>query len=166
MIRTASLITIGITLFGFAAAPAFAESRTNVSVTSDTGSNTVCVNGECTTTSGENNGESTVCVNGKCFDSKNGDVNYQSEDGNTKVTINSNSSVNVTQNGEKTIDIANDVKPTIEQEVKAAKEELEGKKKEAEEKINEVTGFDLMKFLQAEFESLKKLFTLEFLFGK
>jgi hypothetical protein len=61
--------------------------KSNVSVKTSTGENTICVNGKCTTTSNENQGKSTVCVNGKCYTSEDGDINVKSIDGNTTVNI-------------------------------------------------------------------------------
>lgn len=177
MIRPASLITLSISalfLAVFLAPVSFAtESRTTVNVDNNTGGNTVCVNGKCTTTT--SNGKSEVCVNGKCFTGDDGDVNYQSEDGNTKVNItNNNSSVNVRQDSDSTIDdkvLAEKGKPTITptvfKDVQGAKDELNKKKEEVKEKIAEAKKeFDFMKFFQDELASIKKLFSFEFLFGK
>ena len=65
-------------------------SLTNVDVQTNTGNNTICVNGKCTT-SGGSTGASHVCINGKCYDSDSGNLNVQSDDGHAKVTINNNS---------------------------------------------------------------------------
>jgi hypothetical protein len=61
------------------------DSQNDVSVQSNTGGNTICQNGNCTTTSG-GNGQSTVCINGNCTTST-GDVDMQSDNGNTQVHI-------------------------------------------------------------------------------
>lgn len=61
--------------------------KSNVSVKTNTGENTICVNGKCTTTSNDNQGKSTVCVNGKCYTSEDGNINVKSIDGNTTVNI-------------------------------------------------------------------------------
>jgi hypothetical protein len=62
--------------------------KTDVSVTSNTGNNTICQNGKCTTTN--NNGESktTVCIEGKC-ETTDGNVDIQ--EGNTKIKVTTNS---------------------------------------------------------------------------
>lgn len=166
-----NIVLLTLTVAAFPAM-AFAESRTNINVENNTGGNTVCVNGKCTTSEGS--GESTVCVNGKCWDSTNGDVQYKSEDGNTNVNITSNSkSVTVQQNNNESsktnIDVtndANDIAPTIKQQVQGAKDNLQAKKDEAEKKIDEATkGFDIMTFIKTEFEEVKSFFNLEFIFG-
>jgi hypothetical protein len=41
-----------------------ANSQSDVNVQTNTGDNTICQNGNCTTTSG-GNGQSTVCINGQ-----------------------------------------------------------------------------------------------------
>lgn len=61
------------------------NAKSNVSVKSNTGENTVCINGECTTSSDEGESKSTVCVNGKCYTSDDGDLDV--EEGNSKVHI-------------------------------------------------------------------------------
>jgi hypothetical protein len=94
-----------ITIFAIALLPqaAFADSSTSVDISnngdgshnevnvqSNTGGNTICQNGNCTTTSG-GNGQSTVCINGNC-QSSNGNIDMQSDDGNDQVHINNDTS--------------------------------------------------------------------------
>ncbi len=67
--------------------------KTNVNVQTNTGQNTICQNGECTTST-PTNGVSKVCVNGECHTSTDGNFNYKSADGNTKININNSSSTN------------------------------------------------------------------------
>lgn len=66
------------------------NSQSDVSVQTNTGGNTICQNGNCTTTSG-GNGQSTVCINGQCQTSS-GNIDMQSNKGNSKVHITNNSS--------------------------------------------------------------------------
>lgn len=74
-----------------------ANSQSHVSVNSNTGDNTICQNGNCTTTS-NGNGQSTVCINGQCQTST-GDINVTSNNGNDQVQITNNggSQTQVTQ---------------------------------------------------------------------
>ncbi len=69
-------------------------SHNEVNVESNTGGNTICQNGHCTTTSG-GNGKSTVCINGNCQTSD-GDIDMQSDDGHNQVHISNDDSVTVT----------------------------------------------------------------------
>jgi hypothetical protein len=61
----------------------------NVSVSNNSGSNTVCQNGNCTTSSNNQNQQSTVCINGSCQTST-GNVNITQNQGNTHVSIQNN----------------------------------------------------------------------------
>jgi hypothetical protein len=177
MLRTASYITLGISaLFLAANVPSVSANssvsvsnngedvKTNVHVQTNTGGNTICQNGKCTTTSSSNNGKSTVCVNGVCNTSEDGDVNYQSENGNTKVNIQTNGEANgdqgvVTKKGVPTIT------PTlfkdVNQEVKGAKTKAEDIKKQVKEKVEKEKekGFNLLNFLEAEIEGIKNIFS-------
>jgi hypothetical protein len=177
MLRTASYITLGISALVFAVnvSPVSAATantsvsvsnngegaKTNVHVETNTGGNTICQNGKCTTTS--SNGKSTVCVNGVCNTNEDGDVNYQSENGNTKVNIQTNGEENgdqgvVTKKGVPTIT------PTVfkdTKEVKGAKTKAEDIKKQVKAKIEKEKekGFNLLNFLEAEFEGIKNIFS-------
>ena len=164
MIHAAAFFTLTLaTLFLMSISPVAAE--TTVNVNSNTGGNTVCQNGKCTTTEGTS--KSKVCVNDQCWDSENENVDYESPDGNTKVKITNNSDAKVEQESEQNTnttvtvtDGAKKIEPTIKQEVKAAKDE-------AKKKIEEMTKeFDIMEFINAQLEEIKGLFTLDFLFGK
>lgn len=177
MNRTAFLSLCSLSALFLAAfvSPVLAESRTTVNVQSNTGENTVCVNGTCTTSS-EGTSNSKVCVNGQCWDSTDGDVNYKSQDGNTNVNISNNTkSVEVQQNGDEGV-VVKKGQPTItptlfknevKKEVQGVKDELDAKKQEAEKKIEEAKKeFNILSFIQTELEEIKKFFTLEFIFGK
>jgi len=100
----ASIYTL-ITIFAIALLPqaAFADSSTSVDISnngggshnevnvqSNTGGNTICQNGNCTTTSG-GNGQSTVCINGNCQTS-NGNIDMQSDNGHDQVHISNDAS--------------------------------------------------------------------------
>jgi hypothetical protein len=62
------------------------NANTNVSVNQQGSSqSTTCVNGKCTSTG--STGKTEVCTNGDCK-SYDGDVNYQSDDGTTKINVN------------------------------------------------------------------------------
>lgn len=62
------------------------DSTSQVSVNSETNStSTTCVNGDCTTSGGEN--KSTVCINGNCTTSESGKLDIQSEDGSSEIHI-------------------------------------------------------------------------------
>jgi hypothetical protein len=187
MKRPALLITTGIsTLFLAAAFPVFAETHvsvsnngegvhTNVNVENNTGGNTICQNGKCTTTFGST-GSSKVCVNGVCHTGDNGNVNYQSEDGNTKVNINNNtggSTVNVQQENEAIVTPKRGVPtitPTSFNNVLGARDESGVKKLEAKKKAEEAQAaaeahkFSLAKFIDNEMASINNFF--QSLFGK
>lgn len=66
------------------------NSQNDVNVQTNTGGNTICQNGNCTTTSG-GNGQSTVCINGQCQTSS-GNIDMQSDNGNDQVNVTNNSS--------------------------------------------------------------------------
>jgi hypothetical protein len=182
MKRSASIITItSSVLFLAAAVPVFANttvvtsdngegSHTNVNVESNTGGNTICQNGKCTTTSGSGTSSSHVCVNGKCWDASDGDkVNYQSDDGNTKVNINNNtgdSSVSVhNQDNENGVELPT-ITPKTDKDVKgimdhetAEKAKLEAKAKlEQAKQEAEAHKSAIARFLDAEMASLKEFF--------
>ena len=185
MKRSASIITITSSLLFLAAAvPVFATttvdvsgngegSHTSVNVDNNTGGNTICQNGHCTTTSNSGNSSSHVCVNGKCWDSSNGDnVNYQSDDGNTKVNINSNtgdSAVSVQNQGDDNGEILPTITPAptaTDKDVKgsedhdaAIKAKLEAKAKlEQAKEEADAHKSALEKFFDSEMASLKDLF--------
>ncbi|GEM_PF-5450099 len=171
MKRSVQSYIIGIlALFGLLVVPlAFAETNVDISnndegahssvdVHTNTGNNTICQNGKCTTSNGSN-GKSTVCINGKCETSEDGSVHMESNDGHSKVDINNktgNSSVNVNQNsttnvsddGEAQDDISGTPSPT--DKVKEKKEEVK--------KVNDA----FTEFFKSELEFLKKLFTFHF----
>lgn len=136
------------------------ESTSEVNVQSESsGTSTVCQNGKCTTSNGENS--STVCVNGKCTTSGE-DVDYKSEDGNTRIRINNNST-NV-QVGPTDTDgtpfptkpqPAITVDPEIEKEIEEAQKESEVIQERVKQRIKEQESA-LDAFIKAELESLQK----------
>lgn len=115
-----------------------ANSHTSVDVESNTGQNTICQNGKCTTT-GSNNGSSHVCVNGKCFDSSDGNVNYKSEDGNTNIHINNNSGETL---GATSAPVNNTIAPSAKPDTSNSfdkdSKEITGKKNEIQQKLNDL----------------------------
>src|SRR5258706_11612202 len=118
MKRTALYCLIAfLSLLGLiAVAPVFAESsHTSVDVETNTGGNTICQNGKCTTTT-ENNGTSHVCVNGKCYDSNSGKLDVQSDGAQVHINNNANSNTPTIEPTEiplPTIRITNKVKVHI-----------------------------------------------------
>lgn len=64
------------------------NSQTHVNVSTNTGGNTICQNGNCTSTS-NGNGTATVCINGNCQTSNDGNINVQAQNGNDQVTVTS-----------------------------------------------------------------------------
>lgn len=151
---------------------AVATISNNVQVETNTGNNTICVNGKCTTTSGSTS-KSKVCVNGKCYESDGGDLQVESEDGSTKVNIQNNgsSSVNISQKSEGSV--TNSVE--VNQEAlgastgaaaREAEEAKEKAKKEVEGKLDtENKKFDIKKFVEEKLSFLRRLVTFQFLFG-
>ncbi len=113
-----------------------AHSRTNVDVNTNTGENTICQNGKCTTTkSGE--GKSTVCVNGKCYSSEDGNLKVESENGNTKVNINNKSTTTSSaesNNINSTVNVDTDT--SNDKASKAAQEKKNQVKKQIADKRN------------------------------
>ncbi len=124
--------------------PVFAE--TNVNVESNTGNNTICVNGKCTTTTNE--GKSTVCINGNCQTAA-GSITVHAKDGNATVNV----TTNVTA-GSQGATITPD--QNFEKKLQDKKASMEAKRKIQQQK------FDLHTF----WLSLRRLITLQFLFGK
>ena len=149
---------LGLTLL-FIPQVAFAETRTNIDVTTNTGGNTVCVNGECTTSSGTS--KSKVCVNGECYESD-GDLKVESKNGKTSVNINneSDSSVKVKNSSEAEI-------------VVEAEDSVKGTSSSASEKeniendvdISDDKSFSFVEFVKNQFSKLRKIITFQFLFG-
>lgn len=70
------------------------NSQSSVNVQNNTGGNTICQNGNCTTTSG-NGGQSTVCINGQC-ETSSGNINMQSNNGDDQVHISNNATISTT----------------------------------------------------------------------
>lgn len=68
------------------------SSKTEINVESNTGNNTICQNGKCTTT--QNNGDNKVCINGKCYVNENKNIVETSENGKTKIIIQQSNSSN------------------------------------------------------------------------
>lgn len=144
----------------------FAEVNVRVSSSNDSSSSvnveshsesttTICQNGNCTTTGGES--KSTVCVNGKCTTTSD-NVNYESEDGNTKVQINNNgTNVQVGPTGETTPKPTTTVDPEIEKEIDEAQKEAQAVQDRLKQRVKEQEGF-IQEFIRAELENLQKLF--------
>lgn len=113
-----------------------ANSETHVSVETNTGNNTICVNGECKTTD-SGSGESTVCINGNCTTSSDPTIHKESADGKSVVDI-----TNETKEKAKTLTDEEKKKITersakeIEEKKKLIEAEKEALKKKVEEKEN------------------------------
>lgn len=171
MKRTALLTLSGLIAMLLLPQAVFAEVNVHVSSTNDSsssvnveshseGTTTICQNGNCTTTGGES--KSTVCVNGKCTTTSD-DVNYQSEDGNTKIQINNNgTNVEVGPTGD-TSPKPTEPKPTItvdpeiEKEIEEAQKEAQAVQERIKQRVKEHEGF-LQTFIKSELETLQKLF--------
>lgn len=164
MKHAAFLILFGLTAVFMLPQSAFAtvdvrvsstnDSTSSVNVDSqDSGTTTICQNGKCTTTGGEST--STVCVNDKCTTTKD-DVNYQSEDGNTRIRINKNgTNVEVgpkgtTPNPTITID------PQMQKEIEEAQKEAEAVQNRIKQRAKDQES-SLQTFIKAELENLQKL---------
>jgi len=134
-----------------------ASAKTTVSVNS-TSSNTTHISGttrvEVTT-----NGETKVIET-----DKNEDINYESEDGTTKVHIsNSNSDSTITPPAKPTLspeakEKIDEMKKDHAKKKEEIKKKLEEQKKEIKEKLDDKT-FNLREFFEKEFPFLKKLFS-------
>ena len=109
------------------------DASSNVNVHQEgSSSTTICQNGKCTTTGGGS--KSTYCVNGKCTTTDD-NVDYQSEDGNTRIKINNNSSDDEVG---PTISVTKPPKPTITKPtITITQEEIDKKVEEAEKKVDE-----------------------------
>ena len=157
-----TLSLFATTAFLLATQPAFAEVRvnisgnegsSNVSVNQEgSGESTTCVNGECTTKSGSN--KSTVCINGDCTTSDNGNIDVQSQDGSSKVTV-SNDAPPATEEPEKTEE---KVAPTEKAPDAEAKKEVQEKKQMVEKEIESLTE-KIKKELESLQNFLKGLFS-------
>jgi hypothetical protein len=112
------------------------SARTEVNVQTNTGQNTICRNGECTTTSNNGTTTSKVCVNGECFTGDN--VDYKSEDGTTSVQINNSNTTNSTQNNtDSEVKALSDTATDFEAEINKQKEEIKKKVEDQKEKIQD-----------------------------
>jgi hypothetical protein len=117
-------------------------SKTNVNIQTNTGNNTICQNGKCTTTSNSENGKSTVCINGKCTSSEDGNLDIQSEDGNSSVHINNSGATNSptssnSSSTENNTTINTTVKVDTDTSVKKASNASEKQKNEVKQKITD-----------------------------
>jgi hypothetical protein len=144
------------------------ESSSNVSVESESnGTSTICQNGKCTTTGGGST--STVCVNGKCTTSGN-NVNYESEDGSTRIRINNNttndpmptSKPEVTKGPTPTKQPTPTIDPQIQKEIETAQKEAEAVQERIKQRVKDQESA-IEAFIKAELESLQKL--LNTIFG-
>jgi len=167
-------VAIFIGIFSLLVIPPMVMAEVSVNVSSDTssesdisvqsessGTSTVCQNGKCTTSGGE--GKSTVCVNGKCTTSGE-DVDYKSEDGNTRIRINNNSTnvqAGPTDTEDKTIPTKPQPKitvdPEIEKEIEEAQKESEVIQERVKQRVKEQESA-LQTFIKAELASLQKFF--------
>ncbi|HZE87293.1 MAG TPA: hypothetical protein VE090_03750 [Methylomirabilota bacterium] len=88
--------------------PAFAQTQTHITVSNDgegassdvnvhndTGQNTICINGKCTTSSGTTQGKSTVCINGQCTTSDDGNVDVHQDNANVHINTSGTSNGDV-----------------------------------------------------------------------
>lgn len=136
------------------------DASSNVNVHQEgSSSTTVCQNGKCTTTGSES--KSTYCVNGKCTTTE-GDVDYKSDDGTTRIQINNDSDVEI----EPTIDITKPPTPTVVKPTITVDPELEKKIDEAEKEVDETVARikervktedgALASFIKEEIDSLTK----------
>lgn len=171
MKHTALLILFGLTVGFLFPQTVLAEVNVHVSSSNDSssrvnveshseGTTTVCQNGNCTTTGGDN--KSTVCVNGTCTTASE-DVNYQSEDGNTRVQINNNSTNIQVSPTEHITPKPTESKPTItidpeiEKEIDEAQKEAQAVQERIKQKVKEHEGL-IQSFIRTEMENLQKLF--------
>ncbi len=139
-------------------------SRSTVDVKTNTGSNTVCVNGKCTTSSGER-GKSTVCVNGKC-ETSDGDMHVQSEGASAEVNISKdgNSSVNIQQNTNGSLRSKVEVNQAVEGTSVSVEKKAEKKSSEKTE-LEDSKKFDIKEFVSEKLKFLRDIVTFKFLFG-
>lgn len=161
------IISVGLVVASFSAYKVTAKTnveisnngegaRSSVKVQTNTGNNTVCINGECTTNKDTDNGKSTVCVNGKCETSEDGNLNVQSEDGNVKVDIS-----NEGKNSQKTEDKSTEGKETVTDQAKPT----DGEKDERAKKEVTIGGVSLEEFIKEKLAFLRDIVTFKFLFG-
>lgn len=129
----------------------------NINVNTNTGGNTICVNGKCTTTD-NNSGKSTVCINGKCQTSEDGNLDMQSEDGNSKVHINNSSKQEVNINN--STNSAEEIKKEVRSRIEKLKKNIKTKTASTSAKK-----FDIKEFFKSELSFLRDLATFKFLFG-
>jgi hypothetical protein len=165
--KTATFISLGATMLVLAPiALATSSVRTSVNVSTNTGNNTVCVNGNCTTSNGST-GKSTVCINGKCTTSE-GEIHMEEQGAKVEIK-NGSSNVSIEQkaSAESTnrVEVKQDVKgsATSQEELDKAKKEIEDAKKKVDEAEKE--NFDLVVFIKEQMESIRRIITLQFLFG-
>ncbi len=151
---------LGTTTFLLSTQKAMASTTsvsTNISVHQNTSNNVTSVT--------QTNGKSKVVVNGQEIKpDENGNVNYESEDGTTKVHIsNSNADTTITPPARPTLspeakEKVNEIKKDNAKKKEEIKKKLEEQKKEIKEKLNDKT-FNLREFFEKEFPLLKKLFS-------
>ncbi|MGH9858262.1 MAG: hypothetical protein ACRD4B_10500, partial [Acidobacteriota bacterium] len=127
------------------------------------GQTTVCQNGRCTTTGGSS--QSTVCLNGECKTYEDGNVDIQSDDGNTKVKINNHHSDDVSKedffeekDSHKTPAIQpNDVtpEPTLAAKIEKVKKEVAKTNARIKERMKSEDAL-LSSFIESEIAALQK----------
>jgi hypothetical protein len=175
---------IVILVFAFSAHAVFADSSTSVTISNNgansqndvqvqtnTGGNTICQNGTCTTTSGDN-GQSTVCINGKCTTSR-GNIDMQSEDGHDQVNIrnDTDNAVSVTVAPSPSVDVSPDVSispapsltpdPTITQMRRTVRKQIKKQVQELKEHLKDQSGA-ISSFVQSELQSLQDMLQVMF----
>jgi hypothetical protein len=139
--------------------------KSDVNIRTNTGNNTICVNGKCTTSEGKE-GKSTVCINGKCTTSE-GDINIKSEDGNTRVNIDKNgdSSVRVEQksdNSSNKVEIKQGVEGTS-----SSKLEKGNAKKQTSSTVQKIKEkrLAILNLINEKLRALREIITFKFLFN-
>jgi hypothetical protein len=141
------------------------SAKSDVNIRTNTGNNTICVNGKCTTTQGKE-GKSTVCVNGKCTTSE-GNINIKSDDGNTRVNIEKNgeSSVKIEQNSDNSsnkVEIKQNVEGTSTS--KLEKDDTKKQGSATVQKIKENRSV-ILNLINEKLKTLREIITFKFLFN-
>jgi hypothetical protein len=157
------IILLIFSLF-FSVSIAYAEIRNTVKIETNTGGNTVCVNGECKTEGAPSESKSRVCVNGRCQESD-GDMSVSSDDGSTKIDIKTENKTSIDTDNNIEVEVKSDTGSEKESEEQKSNNKNGEDKNENTKNEEASKDFKLVEFIKEKLFSLRKIITFQFLFG-
>src|SRR5579885_2168157 len=92
------------------------NSTSDINVQNSTGESTVCINGNCTTTTGSDSNSTNVCINGTCYTSDTGNLDVQSDNGNNQVHIHTSPQPAISVSQNQSSSVTTNVNVTVSQD--------------------------------------------------